>query len=90
MKKTVVLIVGVISIIIIVVIMSKVFTNYSKIIDVTEVDSTTYIDTVIIPSGITEEEYIKEMMKGYQGDFTLEQIDSMNNSWMKQGNNFEE
>lgn len=31
--------------------------------------------------GMTEEEFMKEMTKGVQGDYTLEQVDSMRRSW---------
>lgn len=42
--------------------------------DTTSISSDPYI-------GMTEEEFIQEMMKGVQGDYTLEQVDSMRRSW---------
>lgn len=42
------------------------------------VSDSLFIDTY---NTMTKEEFYKEMMKGVQGDFTLEQIDSMQKIW---------
>lgn len=41
-------------------------------------DDTTFVDPSLIMS---DEEFTREMMKGVQGDFTLEQVDSMQRAW---------
>lgn len=41
------------------------------------------VDTVEIPEEWLSKEFSREMMKGVNGDFTLEQVDSMRKSWAK-------
>ena len=54
-----------------------------QVVDVEEVDSIP-VDTTLLPGiNISEEEFTKEMMKGVQGDYTLEQVDSMQRSWAR-------
>ena len=60
-----------------------------KIIMIEEVDSTLLpVDTIVLLNKEDEEEFTREMMRGIQGDLTLEQVDSMQKSWAEQGNNF--
>ena len=46
-------------------------------------DSVSKLDTIIPVLNMPEEEFEQEMMKGVQGDFTLEQIDSMQKEWAR-------
>ena len=50
-------------------------TRNQKILDYT-LEGTPYF-------GMSEEEFEKEMQKGVQGDFTLEQVDSMQKEWTR-------
>lgn len=48
-----------------------------------EVVDSTPEDTIIPVLNMSDEEFIREMMKGVQGDFTWEQVDSMQREWAR-------
>jgi len=57
--------------------------NNEKIVNVEDVDLV-LVDTTLLPSiNMSDEEFTKEMMGGVQGDFTLEQVDSMQREWAR-------
>ena len=43
-------------------------------------DDAAFVDPALL---MPDEEFTRDMMKGVQGDFTLEQVDSMQRSWAR-------
>lgn len=61
------------------------FNTLTEAVEIVDVDSCSLpVDTITLLDEMPEEEFIREMQKGVQGDFTLEQVDSMQRSWAKQ------
>ncbi len=92
MKKIILFVLGTTAIVILMTIgvqVNSFLTTPAETIEVTDVNNSDLpVDTTVIPDGMGEEEYIKELQKGEQGDYTLEQVDSMRKSWAEQGNDF--
>ena len=92
MKNIFIFVLGVVATIIIIGIVVQInsFLHPSdKIIMIEEVDSAlSPVDTIVFLNKEDEEEFTREMMGGIQGDLTLEQVDSMQKSWVEQGNDF--
>lgn len=87
MKNIFIFVLGVVATIIVIGIVVQInsFLHPSdKIIMIEEVDSTLLpVDTIVFLNKEDDEEFTREMMKGVQGDFTLEQVDSMKREWAK-------
>ena len=87
MKKFFYFTLGIIATFVIIAVVVKInfqFNSHKEII-VIDVDSADLpADTLLFPDDRTEEEFTREMMKGVQGDLTLEQLDSMQRSWAEQ------
>jgi hypothetical protein len=92
MKNIFIFVLGVVATIIVIGIVVQInsFLHPSnKIIMIEEVDSTLLpIDTIVFLNKEDEKEFTRETMRVIQGDLTLEQIDSMQKSWIEQGNDF--
>ena len=86
MKKVISTIIGILIVLFITAIVRNKCCNKNVIVDTIDVIDVgpDYIDTFPDPyEGMSEEEILKEQMKGVQGDYTLEQMDSMRNSWVE-------
>ena len=92
MRKLFIFVLGIAATVILVTVVVKINSSlkvFAETVEVTEVDSTLLpADSILFPDGMTEEVFINEMQKGVQGDYTLEQVDSMYKSWAEQGNDF--
>ena len=92
MRKLFIFVLGIAATVILVTVVVKINSSlkvFAETVEVTEVDSTILpADSILFPDGMTEEVFINEMKKGVQGDYTLEQVDSMYKSWAEQGNDF--
>lgn len=92
MRKLFIFVLGIAATVILVTVVVKINSSlkvFAETVEVTEVDSTILpADSILFLDGMTEEVFINEMQKGVQGDYTLEQVDSMYKSWAEQGNDF--